>query len=80
MQHNPLVPYWLDKALEKALHMNPDHRYEALSEWLQDLKHPNPDWLTQRSQPFIESHPDKLWKFLAIAGWLCALGLLLWKK
>ena len=38
MQHNPLVPYWLDKALEKALSIYPNSRYEALSEWFQDLK------------------------------------------
>lgn len=80
MQHNPLVPYWLDKALEKALSISPDARYEALSEWLQDLKHPNPQWLSRRAQPLMETHPDKVWKILAITGWLCALIVLFWKK
>lgn len=80
MQHNPLVPYWLDKALEKALHINPTYRYEALSEWLQDLKRPNPDWLTQRSQPIMETHPERVWKFLAITGWLCVLVILVIKR
>jgi len=80
MQHNPLVPYWLDKALQKALSIYPNSRYEALSEWLQDLKHPNPEWLTQRQQPLLERHPDKLWKIIALAGWLCALVLLFWKR
>lgn len=76
MQHNPLVPYWLDKSLQKALSIYPNSRYEVLSEWLQDLKRPNPEWLTQRQQPLIERHPDKLWKLLALSGWLCALILL----
>ncbi len=80
MQHNPLVPYWLDKALEKALSIYPNARYEALSEWLQDLKRPNPEWLTQRQQPLIERHPDKVWKFLAITGWLSTLLLLFLRK
>ena len=80
MQHNPLVPYWLDKALEKALSIYPNARYEALSEWYQDLKHPNPQWLTQRQRPLIERHPEKLWKFLAVSGWLCAIAVLFWKK
>ena len=80
MQHNPLVPYWLDKALEKALSIYPSARYEALSEWYQDLKRPNPDWLTHRQQPLLERHPEKVWKFLAISGWLCALAILFWKK
>ncbi len=75
MKHNPLVPYWLDKAIEKALSINPSNRYEALSEWLQDLKRPNPQWLSRRAQPLLETHPEKVWKVLAIAGWLCALTL-----
>lgn len=73
MKFNPLVPYWLDRALEKALSINPNHRYQALSEWLQDLKRPNPDWLVPRSQPLLETHPERVWKVLAICGWLAAL-------
>ncbi|RYY01216.1 MAG: bifunctional protein-serine/threonine kinase/phosphatase [Gammaproteobacteria bacterium] len=80
MQYNPLVPYWLDKALEKALSIYPSARYEVLSEWYQDLKRPNPEWLTQRQQPLMERHPDKVWKFLAVAGWLCVVVILFWKK
>jgi protein phosphatase len=80
MQHNPLVPYWLDKALEKALSIYPNARYEALSEWYQDLKRPNPEWLTQRQQPLMERHPDRVWKFLAVSGWLCTIAILFWKK
>ncbi|WP_323813850.1 bifunctional protein-serine/threonine kinase/phosphatase [Cellvibrio sp. NN19] len=72
MKHNPLVPYWLDKALEKALSINPASRYEALSEWLQDLKRPNPAWLSPRAQPLLERHPDKIWKLLAVSGWIAA--------
>lgn len=79
MKFNPLVPYWLDRALEKALHINPNHRYQALSEWLQDLKRPNPDWLVPRSQPLLETHPERVWKVLAICGWCAALLLLMWR-
>lgn len=80
MQHNPLVPYWLDKALEKALSIYPNARYEALSEWLQDLKRPNPNWLTQRQQPLIERYPNVVWKVFAASGWLCTLIILFLKK
>jgi serine/threonine protein phosphatase PrpC len=80
MQHNPLVPYWLDKALEKALSIYPSSRYEALSEWLQDLKRPNPEWLTPRQQPLLERYPNNVWKLLAVTGWLCAIVILYWKK
>jgi serine/threonine protein phosphatase PrpC/tRNA A-37 threonylcarbamoyl transferase component Bud32 len=80
MKHNPLVPYWLDKALEKALSIHPNSRYEALSEWLQDLKRPNPNWLSPRAQPLLERHPDKFWKLLALSGWLCALAAFFWRS
>ena len=79
MKHNPLVPYWLDKALEKALSIHPQQRYEALSEWLQDLKRPNPNWLSPRAQPLMERHPEQVWKVLALGGWLCALLIYLMK-
>lgn len=80
MKHNPLVPYWLDKALEKALTIHPNSRYEALSEWLQDLKRPNPQWLSPRSQPLLERHPNKVWKLLAISGWIAATFIFFWRR
>lgn len=76
VQHNPLVPHWLDQALEKALNIYPAGRYEALSEWLQDIKRPNPQWLAPKHKPLIERHPEKVWKALALTGWLLALILL----
>ena len=68
MQHNPLLPYWLDKALQKTLSIYPSARHEALSEWYQDLKRPNPKWLTQRQLPLMERYPNKVWKLLAFSG------------
>jgi protein phosphatase len=68
-RHNPLVPHWLDKALEKALSIHPNSRYEALSEWLNDLKHPNSSWLSPRQMPLIERHPERVWQAIALLGW-----------
>ncbi len=76
-RHNPLVPAWLDRAIEKALHLTPSARYEALSEWLRDLKRPNPDWLLPSERPLLERDPLKAWKILAALGWITAAGLLL---
>ena len=73
MQYNPLVPNWLDQALEKALDIHPNGRYEALSEWLQDIKRPNPAWLTAKQKPLMERHPERVWKWIALAGWTLAL-------
>lgn len=81
LQFNPLVPHWLDRAMEKALSIHPNSRYEALSEWLQDIKRPNPDWLSASQRPLIERHPEKVWKWLAFIGWGIAavIALLHWQ-
>lgn len=73
--HNPLVPFWLDKALEKALSMQPNGRYTSLSEWFKDLKRPNPMWRTPQEVPLAERNPLLLWKCIAGAGWAIALAL-----
>lgn len=76
LRHNPLVPEWLDKALEKALHIHPARRYDALSEWLQDIKRPNPKWLRAEQKPLMERHPEQVWKIIALLGWLLALVMM----
>ena len=73
---NPLVPVWLDKAIEKSLSLSPMRRYEALSEWLTDLRRPNPEWLSLREQPLIERDPLRFWKIFAAVGWALSLVLL----
>ncbi len=75
-KHNPLVPVWLDRALEKALSIHPSSRYAALSEWLKDLQRPNPAWLTPQETPLLERNPLRVWQVFAALGWLTALGLL----
>lgn len=74
-KYNPLVPYWLDRAIEKSVHLHPCGRYPALSEWLYDLKHPNLKWTSPREQPLIERHPLRFWQICAATGWLVALVL-----
>ena len=41
-QLNPLVPVWLDGAIQRALSVDPARRYPALSEFAQDIQKPNP--------------------------------------
>lgn len=76
--YNPLIPHWIDKALEKALRLNNNSRYSSMSEWLADLKRPNPKWLRPEETPLIERHPLLALKLFAAAGWLCTLALLVW--
>jgi serine/threonine protein kinase len=54
------IPAWVDAALRKAVHPEPLERYEALSEFVYDLRHPNPDLL--RAMPLLERNPVLFWK------------------
>ena len=74
---NPLVPFWLDKALEKALHIQPEQRYSSLSEFLQDIKRPNPYWQPPETQPLLQRNPLRFWQVLAALGWFCSLMLII---
>ncbi|MFL0809997.1 MAG: bifunctional protein-serine/threonine kinase/phosphatase [Agarilytica sp.] len=77
LKFNPLVPQWLDRAMEKALNIHPDTRYSALSEFLQDLKRPNPNWLAAKEMPLLEKDPLKFWQFSAGLGWLICIALII---
>ena len=61
-EHNPLVPVWLDGALKKALQLDPRRRYDALSEWIGDMKTPNPRLMSDRALPLAERDPVLLWQ------------------
>lgn len=67
----PDVPAWVDDAIRKALQPNPALRYQALSEFLFDLHHPNPKFLQKNRPPLLERDPVLFWKGL------CCLLLLM---
>jgi len=56
------IPAWVDDALRKAVHPNPYQRYEELSEFIHDLRHPNPAFLNKTRPPLIERNPAGFWK------------------
>ncbi len=61
------LPLWIDLALEKAVNPRPRERYQALSEFLQDLTVPNRDMLARHeNSPLIERNPLRFWQTLAI--------------
>jgi serine/threonine protein kinase len=61
-EFNPRVPDWVDLALRKAVHPNPLKRYEELSEFTFDLRHPNPGLLKSARPPLAERNPILFWK------------------
>ncbi len=59
------IPRWIDEALRKALHPNPHKRYEDLSEFIFDLRHPNKTFLSRSRPPLMERNPVAFWKGLS---------------
>jgi serine/threonine protein phosphatase PrpC/predicted Ser/Thr protein kinase len=56
------IPVWIDEALKKALQPDPYDRYQELSEFMYDLRHPNKAFVNRTRAPLIERHPVVLWK------------------
>jgi serine/threonine protein phosphatase PrpC len=75
VQHNPEIPAWLDRALEKAVALERRRRYAVLSEFTHDLAHPNPAFVMKGTEPLIERNPLLVWK--GIAALLLLLNLVL---
>ena len=73
--YNPMIPLWLDGALEKAVSTDQRSRYDTFSEFLFDLTHPNSAFMN-RSAPLLDSRPDLVWKLAAAVSILVNLVLL----
>ena len=74
-QHNPVIPSWFDRALEKALTFNLENRYHTLESFLYDLHNPNPDFLMD--DPAFTKEKNKAFFWQIISGfWLVTLILL----
>jgi serine/threonine protein kinase len=70
------IPAWIDGALKRAVDPNPSKRYESLSEFVFDLRHPNAGYLDTAPTPLIERNPTLFWK-CATAILACAVIVLL---
>ncbi len=65
LMHNPMIPLWLDGAIEKAVRIDHRLRYDSLSEFLHDLTHPNESFM-KNSLPLAEKDPLVFWKFMSV--------------
>lgn len=76
-QFNPMIPIWLDRAIEMAVQPEPKRRYELLSEFVHDINKPNRRFMDERKPPLIERDPVRFWRGLAILSLFINLILLL---
>jgi len=63
--HVANVPHWVDKALRTAVQIDPNNRYEKLSELESDLRKPNSDYLREDQLPLLQRNPLAFWKGLS---------------
>jgi len=64
--YNQEIPVWVDEALKKAVAINPNERYEELSEFLYDLRHPNKGFLKKKKPPLVEKGSVVFWRSISI--------------
>ena len=69
------LPIWVDRAIEKGLSFNPLKRYNDVSEFAWDLRHPNPDFLCHPKTPLIERNPLMFWKLISLVLFLMLVTL-----
>jgi len=60
------IPAWLDEVLRKATHQDPAKRYEELSEFVYDLRHPSEGYLSRTRAPLLERNPAAFWKGVSL--------------
>lgn len=60
------IPAWIDGVLERAVHPDPAKRYDELSEFLYDLRHPNPRYLNAPATPLLDRNPLLFWKCVSL--------------
>ena len=74
---NPEIPIWVDRAIEKAVNINPENRFGKLSEFTHALRHPDPRLAGTEHVPLLERHPVRVWQ--TISALLLILNIwLLW--
>jgi serine/threonine protein phosphatase PrpC len=72
------IPAWIDEAIKKAVHPDPYKRYQEVSEFIFDLRHPNKDYLNKTRLPLMERNPVLFWKSICLI--LCFIIALLLAK
>jgi serine/threonine protein kinase len=70
------VPDWVDGALRKALHPDPLKRYDAMSEFMDDLTVPNSRFQLERHAPLLERDPVLFWKGVCLVLFVLVVVLL----
>lgn len=74
--HHPAVPDWVDAAICRAVSPERRFRYPLISEFVYDLRHPNPRLSAPEKLPLLQRDRDLKWKLVIVAliAMILALG------
>ncbi|AMO69572.1 dual serine/threonine-protein kinase/phosphatase [gamma proteobacterium BDW918] len=61
------LPGWVDYAISQALQIQPEKRYQEVSEFVYDLQNPNSRYLNRAKPPIIERSPVLFWQVISAA-------------
>ena len=75
-RYNPEIPVWVDKAIEKAVHINPENRFSVLSEFTYALNKPDSSLINNDYVPLIKRDPIRTWQIISILLFIFNLYLL----
>jgi len=70
------IPAWIDEAIKKSVHPDPYKRYEEITEFIYDLRHPNKNFLNKARPPLMERSPVLFWKSLSFILFIIVIILL----
>lgn len=63
--YSPEIPVWVDKAVEKAVNINPENRFSILSEFSYALNKPDSSLVNNDYVPLIKRNPVRTWQIVS---------------
>ncbi len=74
--YNPGIPLWVDKAVEKAVSINPENRFSILSEFTYALTKPDSSLISNDYVPLMKRNPVYSWQIISLVLFIINLILI----
>ena len=71
---NPIIPMWFDRTLERGVSFDLERRYDNITEFINDLKKPNPNYLLDDPKVTKNKSQVLFWQLLS-GFWILMLVL-----
>jgi len=75
-RYNPEIPIWVDKAIEKAVSINPENRFSILSEFTYALNKPDSSLISNDYVPLMKRNPLRTWQAISFVLFITNIILL----